>query len=243
MTQPADTLDAADDVPTLGWDDAMALMNWKQGEHVTLIGPTGRGKTEAMIRLLRLRGYKVFITTKRIDETQDQMQGDGYLSTNDVAMINPRIGSKFIFRAKWRDLKNDNYRTKIVPQQRAAIEAVLLKCFNNGGWTVAVDELPYLTRQLKLDDILVLNWLQGRSAKVSLIVNTQRPRNVPLEAYSQASHLFIWNTPDSADIIRSGEMVALDRGIVSDVLRKCGKHDVLYVNVNDGDMCITNTRK
>lgn len=221
----------------------MRLMNWKQGEHVTLIGPTGKGKTEAMIRLLDERKYCVFITTKQIDETQDQLKDRGYRVESDLQMVSPVVAHKFLFRVPWGKMSEDDYRTKVIPAQRKVLDRLLTKLFSRGGWTIALDELPYVSDQLSLKDTLNLLWLQGRSSKNSVIANTQRPRNVPLAAYSMATHLFIWNTPDSQDIIRNSDFISLDRQAVVRVLRSCEKHDVLYVNINDGHMCVTNTRK
>jgi hypothetical protein len=67
-------------------------------------------------------------------------------------------------------------------------------------------------------DELELFWLQGRSQGNSLITATQRPRFIPLEAYDQASHLFLWRDNDTANIARVAEMAGVNRKTVIDIV-------------------------
>jgi hypothetical protein len=85
-------------------------------------------------------------------------------------------------------------------------------------------------------------WLQGRSEKTTVIANTQRPRYIPLEAYDQATHLFMWQDPDRNNIARVSEMAGLNTDQVFAVLPGLPKHDILYINTVTGDIFVTNTR-
>jgi hypothetical protein len=99
-----------------------------------------------------------------------------------------------------------------------------------------------VSHRLGLAPELELFWLQGRSQGNSLIVGTQRPRFIPLEAYDQASHLFLWRDNDTANIARVAEMAGINRESVTRIVPRLGRHDVLYVQPFTGDMFITNTR-
>lgn len=87
-----------------------------------------------------------------------------------------------------------------------------------------------------------LLWRQGRSESTTIIANTQRPRHIPLVAYSQATHLFFWSSPDLSDVRRIGEMVPIPLQEITRVLAGQDKHTVLYANTVTGDMFQTNTR-
>src|SRR4051794_31218435 len=67
------------EVPFMDWGTFKQRgFAWRQGEHVTLIGFTGSGKTEALIRMLGVRSTVVVLGTKRKDSTLDQLMKSGY---------------------------------------------------------------------------------------------------------------------------------------------------------------------
>lgn len=221
------------------WADAVARMDWRQGEHVTLIGPTGRGKTELTVELLKHRKYVVFLGTKREDATQDRLKGMGYRTIENADGLNIEISSKFILRPRFprrvdareiREMHSDIFREG------------LMAAYHQTRWTVAMDEARYICDFLGLKDEAQLLWLQGRSQFNSVICNTQRSRFVPLEAYDQATHLFLWTDPDLGNISRNSELAGFNREAVLEAMPTMTKHDVLYVNTVTGDMFITNTR-
>lgn len=213
-------------------------MDWRQGEHVTMIGPTGRGKTELEIKLIDAHPWTVFLGTKRIDATQDALRKMGYRLIGDAAELNPEVARRFVFRPGFpkvsaTDLKRNHQR---------AFRELLLRAFRQTGWTVAADELRYLTEYLGLRDEILLLYLQGRSQGNTVIAGAQRPRYVPLEAFDQATHLFFWRDRDRANADRVAEIVGLDRRYLSSLLDPLNKHDVLYVNTVTDDIFVTNTR-
>lgn len=214
-------------------------MNWYPGEHVTLIGPTGRGKTEALISLLRTRTWTTFLGTKRKDATQDVLRREGYRMVRDPAQINPEIHHRFLFQPPFP--KGASAR-QIAAAQAPVYSRALMILREQMGWTIGVDETHYLTDFLGLGDELTLLWLQGRSEETSIVANTQRPRHIPLAAYSQATHLFFWSSPDLADVRRIGEMTPLPIARIMAILQHQDEHTILYVNTVSGDLFQTNTR-
>jgi len=214
-------------------------MSWTPGEHVTLVGPTGRGKTEALIALMRERYWTVFLSTKRKDATQDTLRREGYRVVSDPGEIEPDVSNRYLFRPPF-PRRADAGTLRTVHGQ--AFNRVLMRLREQMGWTIGVDETHYLSDFLRLDAELELLWRQGRSEGTTVIANTQRPRHIPLVAYSQATHLFFWTSPDVADVRRIGEMVPLPLNEIMAVLRTQEKHDILYVNTVSGVMFQTNTR-
>lgn len=231
---------ATDNVERVPWNACVQRMDWRPGEHVTLIGPTGRGKTEAGVKLLGLRRWGVFLGTKRKDSTQDTLRRDmGFRMVTKAHEINPDIHARYIFKppfprgASARVLKADHGE---------AFSQALVHIREQTGWTTLVDECRYIAGTLGLKDELEMLWLQGRSEKTTIIANTQRPRYIPLEAYDQATHIFMWSDPDRNNISRVSEMAGLNTDLVLTVLPSLPKHDILYINTVTGDILVTNTR-
>lgn len=182
-------------VPTFQtWDDFYSGLRWEQGEHVTLIGPTGLGKTTMIRALLPKRRYVVFVATKPRDSTVDKLEAQGFRVTR-------RWSPQYDRTVLWPRLRDP----ADIATQRAEVAAMLDDAYRQGGWTVVLDELRYVTDFLKLSRPVQLLLLQGRSLGVSVVSGSQRPRYVPLEAYSQARHLFLWKTRDRQDLMRLGD--------------------------------------
>lgn len=96
--------------------------------------------------------------------------------------------------------------TSDIPHQREVIRDCLQDIYRDGGWCVYLDEARYITDYLGLGRLVELLWLQGRSNNITVVASAQRPRHLPLAAYSQASHLYLWPTRDMQDLRRVQEM-------------------------------------
>ena len=97
-------------------------------------------------------------------------------------------------------------RVEDVEAQRDTVRRCLEDVYRQGGWALYLDEARYVTGFLGLSKLVELLWIQGRSLGVSVVAAAQRPRHLPLAAYSQASHLFVWPTRDRQDLRRLQEM-------------------------------------
>lgn len=228
----------AEQVSYVPWDTFYrSLFHWTQGEHVTLIGPTGKGKTTLVNAILPKRDWIIFAGTKKVDSTQTQLvRSMGYKQVATVEQIHPDVSHRFLLKppfpkkATVRELKRAH---------QLAFRQMLMLAFENGRWTLALDEVRYLSDFLGLADELELLWLQGRSLGVSMVAGTQRPRHIPLEAYSQATHLFFWQNPDTQDVQRVAELAGVNRGPVMETVPYLEGHDVMYIHTPTGRMLTT----
>jgi hypothetical protein len=239
VSPPTDTIDAAGVSERVPWEAARARMDWRQGEHVTLIGPTGRGKTELLTELLDIRRYNVFLGTKRVDSTQARLKSMGYREISDPAQLNVEVAQRVVFRPSFPRRAT---AAALKQAHKVAFRDLLTRAFAQTSWTVVIDELRYITDFLGLTDEVMLLWLQGRSQGNTVVCGTQRPRHVPLEAYDQATHLFFWHDPDHDNVERVAKIASLNRRAVLATVPNLAHHDVLYVNTVTGDTFVTNTR-
>lgn len=200
-------------------------MDWKQGQHVTAIGPTGQGKTTLCLHLLKERerrgGAILVIATKPRDRTLSGLSRRGYRVVRNWP---PNVeGNRLVLQPKFSKLDD-------IKWQRAIVHSALADVFSAEAWTVYVDELPYLVNVLKLGKWAEVLWLQGRSLDITLITGSQRPRHVPLAAYSQATHLFLWRTNDEEDLRRISGLGTMSSREIRDAVASLPEHHALYVN-------------
>jgi len=220
------------EVAELDWATFLDRFDWRQGEHVSLIGPTGTGKTTLAVQLLHRRQFVCAIGTKPRDSTLDALAADGYRRVAELPSEGkpPRVLVWPQFRTLDRAAKG---------RQSSIIGNALDQAYSAGSWCIFVDELSYLSRTLDLAPELTDIWQQGRAVGVSLIGCTQRPRWVPLDAYSGASHLFLWRTNDREDIKRLSGLNGADTEAVKAIVPQLPRFDVLYVDTRTGALCIT----
>lgn len=223
------------DVDRVAWPAFLDAFDWRQGEHISLVGPTGCGKTTLGLAILPRRRYVIALGTKPRDDTLDKLRRSGWLRAFDWPVPPPR-GNEARRIILWPRF----HRMDDATRQRDIFDRALRGVFTQGGWCIYADELRYLANDLKLDRLLRLLWLQGRSLSVSLVGGTQRPAWVPLEMYDQATHLFLWRDNDESNLKRiSGIGGALNPKEVRTLVSRLPLHDVLYLNTRTGRRLIT----
>lgn len=215
----------------LEWKNARAAMEWQQGEHVTLIGPTGCGKTTFVNAVLPLRDYLIFLGTKRKDSTQEFLRSEkNFRYLRSPSELNPDISRRFVAQATFPKVNAD----ELFELHREFFRAVLMAAYRQGSWTIIVDECRYIADHLKLTKELQLLWLQGRSQGNTLVAGTQRPRYIPLEAYDQATHLVFWRDADESNVKRCAELAGINKDLALEVVPNLGLNQFFYTNTRTG---------
>lgn len=74
-------------------------------------------------------------------------------------------------------------------KQRLEFGKALYRVWQEGGWTVYLDELFYLTQEVKLNRPITMLFTQGRSQDITVVAGMQRPVHVTRFALSQATHV------------------------------------------------------
>lgn len=218
--------------PYQRFDRFLAEFTWRQGEHVTVIGPTGSGKTVLARQLLRRRDFVVVLGVKNRDpELYEPFQREGYVVT-DTFDPEPEDGeTHLIFRprltAPTAEARN---------AQRNAFSEALTEIFLAGRWCVYADDIQYMTSNLRLSTEFENLWILGRSEQISVYASSQEPVDIPVMAYGFATHLFLFRNPDLYRARRMAELTGTSRAVVQRTILRLPKYEFLYVNKDTGHM-------
>lgn len=203
---------------------------WFVGQHVTIVGTTGDGKTVLAEHLYEMRNYVVVIATKSKDESLDDYGKDFHR----IQKWPPRFDQKKVLFWKKPQTLGD------FSEQREAIKEVLSSVYTRGRYTIGMDDVAYLTGTLKLENEIRMLCTQARSQDISLVMNIQRPYRVPLEVSNQASHILIFGLRDDRDIDRVVESQGLNRQIVREAVRSLNKYDFAWLRKSANPIIVRN---
>lgn len=209
--------------------------DWSQGEHVSLFGPTGSGKTSLAERLTLYRarnaGYVVIVATK----------------PRDSGLTSFAERHEFKTIKEWPPMRRDrkvllwtaSNRLRDGGSQQKKIEAALDDIYVSGGWTIYFDELYYVYDQMNLKPDIRKFYTQSRSLDITVIASTQRPSRVAPEMYSQADHLFFFQFNDQRDIDRISEINRVNKKEVQSIIGGLKRFEFLYIDARSGDLVIS----
>lgn len=226
------------EVPYVPWAEFRSGLEWKQGQHVINIGPNGSGKTVVSKHLIlyrkRRHGYMCAMATKPRDEELEALTKAPFdflrVKTNNE--WGPRSFPRLLLWPPAGDFDK-------LPVQRKEFRKALQGMWSRGNWTMFLNELRYLTEHLRMRQEMNTLYLQCRSSKVSLVGETQRPRFVPLESFSQASHCFFFACRDEEDLKRISGIGNADPKIIRAVITELKLYEFCYVNARSGDICVS----
>lgn len=224
---------------------------YEPGEHVTVIGKTGSGKTYLSFELLgasispKLPG--VVLVMKPRDETVDRWQRR--LKLKRIATWPPPLVRRYyepprgwVLWPKLGDLDRDDI----------VLRREFEKCFkesyaqaarkNGQPRAIFADEIVGVSKDLGLERQVKGLWMRGRSVGIGVWAATQRPFDAPLLAYQAAEHLFLAAEPDDRNRKRLAEIGGFDSRLLEQLVhpdsRLLRQHEFLYLGRSNHVMAI-----
>jgi energy-coupling factor transporter ATP-binding protein EcfA2 len=177
---------------------------WEPGQHIAIIAPTGQGKTTVLVTLLELRNFVLGFDPKGGDDTLAKTKFPRLASWPPPAKAYDKMAKrepvKYLVGPKIAKLAQR-------PQLIAVQAAALIGAWDDGGWTVAIDELQIAADKMGQADDIDNLLIAARTKKVSVVSLFQRPADVPRAAYQMASWIFLGLTLDVDTINRLAEIV------------------------------------
>jgi hypothetical protein len=214
--------------PFMRWAQFVAFMNahWRAGEHLAIVGQTGSGKTVLEVELVpAVRDYVVVLGTKRRDDSlYIPLQRKGFELVDSLNLAQPP-GQRIIYTVPLRGTSAD-----AEDAQREQIREFLVQMYNEPGWCLVLDEVGYLSRDLRLDRELNRLWREGRSAGTTVVGLTQRPVNVPRNMWEMATHNIGFRITGREDRATASEYLGDLRGVAFETYARLDRHEFLYVD-------------
>lgn len=216
--------------PARPWSDVYAFLarNWQIGQHMTMVGTTGSGKTTFAREALMLRDWVVVLATK----------------VKDKDLFEAMTKQGYVVRDRWTPFDTSEPRVIFAPPLRSpdkagrqaqaeAFRRVLIELFQVGGqgnWTVYCDEIAYLTNDLGLRTEIDTLYLQGRSLGITMCAATQRPRGVPRNVFAMATWFALWRVPNAEDRASASELVGGMQPVAREAMALMPPHELLLID-------------
>lgn len=222
-------------IPYVSFETFMRAFQWKQGQHLAIIGPTDSGKTTLAMQLLPKQPYVTAFATKPADDTMDELASKGYKVFKRWPQSWPYNSVKrYPRRIIWPPIRSMDKETQ--DRQREVFTEAMAAIYGEGGWCLYLDELYTIAEQIGMAKEVKFYLLQARSLKISLAVGTQRPFWVPLEVYDQSTHLFFFKDNDERNLSRIGGISWRSSDLIRKTIANLNPHDFLYIHATTGGM-------
>lgn len=218
--------------------------DYKAGQHVTIIGPNGRGKTtlgfdllgatatpklKAFVLVSKPRDETIAVYTKRLKFKRIETyppSPDLFRKTRGY-MLRPYQSLK--------DFKADDARLT------AEFRRCMLDCYGSKeARIVFADEIQEIQSDLGLKRECEKYWKRGRSLDAGLWALAQRSAYNSQDMYNAPEHLFLFNDPDRRNRQRFGEIGGVDPDLVMEITYTLDPYQALYIKRTGPEMAIIN---
>jgi hypothetical protein len=229
------------------------VWEYKPGEHVTVLAPSGGGKTHLAYQLLGETAEQdlqaTVIVMKPRDKTVDAWTKELQFKTirdwpppKISGIVTKRPAGYVLWPRESQDPDETEARHYRI-FRRAILDnyynAISKRAINKSvGKIIFADEVVSLEEELGLRKELQLVWSKGRSMECGLWGASQRPAYISRFAY-QAHHLFLGNDPDEDVQKRYGEIGGgIDKELVRALCATLKTFQFIYIRRDAREICI-----
>lgn len=196
------------------------VFEWKQNQHIGVIGPTEQGKTNLIYHLLEQRKYVAYMGIKSRDATLDAFgRTGGYQRVYDHPPTTGRFRKRPVSwddmprRLVWPDASD---RRLARAEQQRVFHAMLDDVWSAGCVCVVWDDFWYLVRILGMELDAKQNLLNARSNDSPQVIAAQRGAgNRMVELFDQPTWLFFARETDPRNLQLLGPASSVRRGFVA----------------------------
>lgn len=231
-----------DMAPIIDWEQFQDEMDWRQNQHVGMVGPTEQGKTNATYHLLTRRDYVAYFSIKPHDDTLEAFaKRGGYARIEDWPPVVKRMGRRarpatpeeMPRRLLWPDATRlDSEET-----QRVVFRKALNDIYTSGGWCTVMDDYWYFSHILGFEKDAKKFLMNARSNYIPLVLCLQRPAGSRMvEIFDQATHLFFFRDNDERNLKSISGVGYLAAEPIKAFVANLDRYQMLYINTRTGAM-------
>lgn len=226
--------------------------DYDAGQHVTIIGRTGSGKSVLGFELAEVTMSPLLPSITLAGKPRDKTI-EGFRKRNQLDRVT--TWPPPVVKSIWRKAANEHPSGWVLwpkhsfnPERddynmAVQFQKAILDSYRRGNRILIADEITEIQNDLKLKREVKAVWSRGRSMGCGLWSFTQRPAWVDPLAYNSAEHVFLAYEPDATNRKRFGEIGGVDPKLVEQLVMELDKYEFLYIRrsdplTNKPSMCI-----